>query len=303
MSENTDTCLLLPFRHPAVRHLAWTCTAPQLLHCSQSFEPARHLPTNYPEILRDWDHQPERIPKILTETPPRRLGFYFERLYESLLTDLLGWEILLKNQQVQTEGRTLGELDFVVFNRNENRIEHHEIAIKFYLGVPGHDGPDRWYGPNARDRLDLKTDRLLNQQTRLTRRPETRHLLAQRGIATPLVSRVFMPGYLFYPDNRSIDISVPSTTPVNHLHGTWHYASQILQADIARCVPLHKPHWIGPWIQTTEPDPAAAEAALSLVIQRNIPQLFAELDRDSASGAWTEQRRFFLVPDSWPANA
>ncbi|MDX1817898.1 MAG: DUF1853 family protein [Marinobacter sp.] len=303
MSENTDTRLLLPFRHPSVRHLAWTCTAPQLLHCNQSFEPACYLPTTYLQTLLEWDREPARIPKALTEAPPRRLGFYFERLYESLLTDLLGWDVLLKNQQIQTGGRTLGELDFVVFNRTDDRIEHHEIAIKFYLGVPGDNEPDRWYGPNARDRLDLKTDRLLNQQTQLTRRPETHHLLEQRGITAPLVSQVFMPGYLFYPDDGTTEISVPSTTPADHLHGTWHYASQIRRADIARCVPLRKPHWIGPWSQTTEPDPADSEAALALILQRNIPQLFAELERDSASGVWTEQRRFFLVPDSWPANA
>ena len=274
--------------------------APQLLMTEQSFDPKRYLPSDYLETLRIWDREPTLLPGALAETPPRRLGFYFERLYESLLTDLLGWEILLKNQQVQAQGRTVGELDFVVLNKSDNQIEHHEIAVKFYLGVPDQDGPDRWHGPNAKDRLDLKTTRLLDHQSQLTHRPEARHLLAQHGIKDPLVSRVFMPGYLFYPDARAADISVPPTTPANHLRGTWYYATQLGQTDIARCVPLHKPHWIGPWTQDTEPDAAASQAALLAVTRHKVPTLFAEMGQEQKLGIWAEQRRFFVVPDTWP---
>lgn len=132
------------------------------------------------------------------------MGFYFERLYRVLLQDLLGWDILLQNQQIQSNGRTIGELDFVVHNGSEDRIEHHEIAIKFYLGVNQPAGPTLWYGPNAKDRLDLKTAGMLHKQSQRTHLPEARTLLANAGITGPVTPRIFMPGYLFYPLPRKL---------------------------------------------------------------------------------------------------
>ena len=135
MDAKTANNQIPELKTPAIRHLAWLCRAPQLLHSSLTFEPARYLPVDADKTLRLWDQNPETAPALLKEAPQKRLGFYFERLYRVLLQDLLGWDILLQNQQIQSNGRTIGELDFVVHNRLEDRIEHHEIAIKYYLGV------------------------------------------------------------------------------------------------------------------------------------------------------------------------
>jgi hypothetical protein len=298
MDEKTPHDSSSELTTPSVRHLAWLCRAPQLLQSPLTFEPGRYLPDDVTEQLQAWDRNPETAPPLLREPPQKRLGFYFERLYRVLLEDLLGWEILLQNRQIQSNGRTIGELDFVVHNRSEDRIEHHEIAIKYYLGVPEHSGRTLWYGPNAKDRLDLKTDRMLRMQSQRTALPEARALLAEAGIAEPVIPRIFMPGYLFYP--AGTQVIAPESVPASHLRGQWRYLSQIEPSDLPGWVVLNKPHWIGPWRQSEPPAPDAVTAALNTIERYNIPLLFAKLEEDSISGLWQETNRFFVVPDSWP---
>lgn len=256
------------------------------------------MPSNYPEILKGWDQKPETAPPLLSEPPQRRLGFSFERLYQVLLEDLLGWPILLKNQQIQSSGRTIGELDFVVHNRADDRIEHHEIAIKFYLGVPEQPGPTLWYGPNARDRLDLKTSRLLEQQSRRTQLPETLALLAESNIAGPLTPQIFMPGYLFYPDDPQA--ITPDYVPAEHLRGRWMYAHNAKALDTSHWAVLNKPHWIGNWCQAEQPDATHTQEALERVESKSTPQLFAIMRQDHQTGDWLESERVFVVPGTWP---
>lgn len=299
MDVSTPNDSLLNFRHPAVRHLAWLCSAPQLIDAPSVFEPARHLPSNYLQRLCEWDKRPETAPSLLGEPPQRRLGFYFERLYEVLLSDLLGWKILLKNAQIQSNGHTLGELDFIVHNTLDDRIEHHEVAIKYYLGVPTSEGDALWYGPNARDRLDIKSDRLINHQSRRTHQPETLELLATHGITGPLAARIFMPGYLFYPLLQPL--APPTMTPPNHLRGWWAYTDELEQTDTATWVQLRKPHWVGPWCQTAVPSTEETAQTLARINEDKIPRLFSDLGYDPNTRTWIERRRVFVVPASWPA--
>lgn len=298
MDEFTHSDIRHSFRTPAIRHLAWLCQAPQLLGSPITFEPGRCLPTDYTATLQAWDRDPDSAPALLREPPQRRLGFYVERLYQVLLADLLGWDILLQNRQIQSNGRTIGELDFVVHNHIRDRIEHHEIAIKYYLGVSRPDGRPLWYGPNARDRLDLKTDRMLHQQSHRAQLPEARTLLAEAGITGPLTPRIFMPGYLFYPDHQTL--AAPEHVPAGHLRGRWRYLSQVSLPDMAGWVVLNKPNWIGPWCQREPPQTGEVIAALDTVERFAAPRLFALLRKDSTRDLWHESDRLFVVPDNWP---
>ena len=238
------------------------------------------------------------MPPLLRETPPKRLGFYFERLYRVLLEELLGWEILIQNRQVQANGRTLGELDFIVHNRNEGRLEHHEIAIKYYLGVPETNGPTRWYGPNAKDRLDLKISRMINTQSQRTRLPEAQVLLAEAGISGPITPRLFMPGYLFYPSRP--DYAIPDYVPEDHLAGRWQYVSELAASSTRHWVVLNKPDWIGPWQQAHAPAAEESAHALAAIEREHVPLLFAALAQNEPDGPWREVDRIFVVPENWP---
>ncbi len=302
---------LAQFRVPAVRHLAWMCQAPQLLESDLSFYPSRHLAEDALATLRRWDAHPATGPAVLTDIPKPRLGLYFEELYECLLTHLLGFEVLARNLQIRGTERTLGELDFVVRNPRTQEIEHHEVAVKFYLGVRREEsGATFWHGPNAIDRLDLKTRSLLEQQSQRTQLAETTAALLALGIAQPATTRIFMPGYLFYPLPDPLDLlyqescvrllRVPPQVPANHERGHWLYLAQALRLDTRDWVHLQKPHWLGPWVQHAAPDVLATAKTLEAIETTGTPRLFALVRYDAASSHWKETERFFIVPAQWP---
>lgn len=286
------------FRQPAIRHLAWICQAAQLTDSPLAFDLSAHLPANTLEKLQDWEQAPHTAPAALLEPAQPRLGYYFERLYECLLTDILGWEVLVRNLPIRGHERTLGELDFVVRNPATGGAEHHEIAIKFYLGYGGSEAMARWYGPNAVDRLDLKTQRMLEHQSQRAGLAESVAALGALGIDGPLKSRVFMPGYLFYP--LEPQMKAPASVPANHQRGRWVYLDAARGMDTANWVHLRKPHWLGPWLQTGAPAPADATAVLAQIAATGTPRLFASMRLDACSGLWKEAERFFVVPASWP---
>ena len=295
---------LCGFRHPAVRHMAWMCQAPQLLESALCFNPREFLPHDALSQLQRWDADPVSGPSVLTNTPNPRLGLYFESLYECLLRDLLGWEILARNLQIQSNGITLGELDFVLRNPRTGACEHHEVAVKFYLGYNSDKnnteaGVTLWHGPNAIDRLDLKTRNLLEQQSQRTRLVETTDALATLGITGPLTKRIFMPGYLFYP--REPLLSALEHVPADHLRGVWFTLEDALRMNSEHWVPLRKPHWLGPWQQADSPDQQAVIASLQEVQESGTPRLFAKLAFQAESSLWLETERFFVVPAHWPA--
>lgn len=273
------------------------------------FDPGNYLPEDVGARLMAWDREPHRGPAILTEQPAKRLGHYFERLYECLIRDLIGWEILLKNQPIRSNGITLGELDFIVRNPADGGVEHHEIAVKFYLGhLDVGESLPRWYGPNARDRLDLKTDRLKSHQSQLTKHAETRHLLTSHGIETPVRPRIFMPGYLFYPSTHSLP--EPKDVPPDHLRGHWLSINELDESanragvspqSTQHWIPLNKPHWLGTWHQQHAPDPQETEKALDVIRSVHIPRLFAVLTPCTESRGWRETDRVFVVPGHWPS--
>ncbi|WP_051123178.1 DUF1853 family protein [Marinobacter lipolyticus] len=313
MNQRPETTAHLHYRIPAVRHLAWMCHTPQLISSPLAFAPEKYLPEDTEERLMAWDRAPRLGPAVLTEQPARRLGHYFERLYECLIQDLLGWEILLKNQPVRNNGITLGELDFVVRNPTDNVVEHHEIAVKFYLGhLEANRETALWYGPNAKDRLDIKSQRLIGHQSQMTERPEARILLESLGIETPTRPRIFMPGYLFYPLGEKLP--PPDHIPSDHLRGDWLYIDDLDKTanagvvgyagktDTRTWIPLLKPHWLGPWRQKQAPDRQETEEALEVVRSAGIPRLFAVLEQSPVDGYWQETSRLFVVPDTWPAS-
>lgn len=298
MANLTDIHSLTRFRTPAIRHLAWMLGAPNLFSSPLNLQ-FSDVPPLLDHLAR-WDRAPDTAPVALLQTPEKRLGQYFERLYACLLTDVLGWEMLGRNLPVRGEGRTLGELDFVLRHPQTGQVEHHEIAVKFYLGHPSPTtGEPLWYGPNAKDRLDIKTAHLLGHQSHMIERPETLAALERAGIEPPTNIRLFMPGYLFYPRHR--DWSPPSNIPSNHWRGRWCYRDTLTEADTRHWVTLRKPHWLGPWVQTEAPSSDDTLATLHTVNEQGRPRLFAAMTFDAERSLWVETERTFVVPSQWPS--
>jgi hypothetical protein len=326
-------------RTPALRHLAWLCTAPPLWQFPDAFVPADWLPADWYVRLQHWDAAPQEAPAFVHALPNPRLGLYFETLYDALLTHLLGWQVLARNLPIRAGGLTLGELDFVVRNPRTGEVEHHEIAVKFYLGYEARPlGPAQWLGPNPADSLEGKAQRMQDEQRRRTQLPEAQAALGDLLVGAGLVgaglpakavrlqasshrpanafrlqasshtntlllpTRLFMPGYLFHPQD-STGIALPPQVPASHARGTWLRLGQALREERTGWVPLVKPHWLGPWKQAQAPQEAPVHEALQEIALSATPRLFARVDWDNGENLWRETARFFVVPEAWPGRA
>ncbi|MEX0605300.1 MAG: DUF1853 family protein [Marinobacter sp.] len=284
---------------PAVRHLAWLCEAPSLVACGPAFSIADHLPEDVLKRLLTLDQHPEPLLAHLENGSSRRLGHYFESLYHYALASILEWPVVLRNTPIRNSaGRTLGELDFVVCNPLTGQLEHIEVAVKFYLGFVDR-GETMWFGPNAHDRLDLKTRRMMDHQCRMTERAETKALLGSRELDSPITPAMALPGNLFYPMSGP-QASAPCWANADHERGYWLRHSDLASIDTDHWIPLRKPHWLGPCQTSTAPEPALVKETLAAVIETNRPRLFAKLEARADGQGYEETERYFVVPEIWP---
>lgn len=102
--------------------------------------------------------------KIDIEIPEIRLGKRVEQFYSSCLEALPTVDILKQNFQVKKGLITIGEIDYLtIFNGVPTQIE---LVYKFYLFDPseGKNELDHWIGPNRKDCLRFKLDKLLDKQ-------------------------------------------------------------------------------------------------------------------------------------------
>ncbi len=295
-------------RHPALRDLAWALVSPPLLADDghQRHPLAASEWAMRPQRLADWLFGLERAPAPLEAWlggGRPRLGHYYERLWAFALTRAPGIRWRDANLAIRAEGHTLGELD-VLFEDDEG-LHHLELAVKFYLGVPGARPGEAWIGPDRRDRLDLKRARLLTHQLPLSARPDTLALLARRGLGAPR-AHYWMGGYLFHPVGSSL--SVPPEVNATHLRGRWvrHADWPALRAATleapGRWVELIRLAWLSPARTDSVPDEGLGDRFVATALLDAPPERPKLLARLVPTGRdeWREAERLFLVGDDWP---
>ncbi|WP_044875009.1 DUF1853 family protein [Pseudomonas sp. LFM046] len=296
-------------RHAGVRDLAWALLSPPLL--SQSPWRQRHPLcasgwADHPEHLADWlrglDKTPDALEHWLAQATNRRLGLYYERLWQFALGQAPDVELLAANLPIRIAGQTLGELDLLL--RDAEGVHHLELAIKLYLGPRHGDGsnPSEWLGPGSHDRLDLKLEHLSQHQLPLSASPESRQVLDELD-AQPASAELWLGGYLFYPWPGSC--TAPLGANPAHLQGRWLRHNELDdfldQAGDGSWQPLPRQSWLAPatceaegcwskerflqWRQQLEPDSPA--------------RLLVRLEPDD-DGRWMETERVFVVSDRWP---
>lgn len=296
-------------RQPAVRDLAWALLSPPLLETAPW--PQRHPLSGSdwredPDGLRDWllrlDLDPAPLLAWLARSVSRRLGLYYERLWQFALTQAPGVELLAANLPIRQGGHTLGELDILLLDREG--VHHLELAIKFYLG-PGHgDGvdPSHWLGPGCHDRLDRKLSHLAEHQLPISARAESRDALASLGL-DQVQARLWLGGYLLYPWPAHADS--PHGAHPQHLRGRWLHqrdwpAFNASHAD-GRWQLLPRQAWLGP--ARVPAQDLWSEERLQLWLAALDPlaqaQLLVRLEPGD-DGDWMEAERLFLVADRWP---
>ncbi|MGF1555156.1 DUF1853 family protein [Paucihalobacter sp.] len=129
-----------------------------------------------------------------------RLGKRVEYFALSNLSQQSQIELIANNVQIQREKITLGELDCIL--KMNGQLTHLEIVYKFYLYVPDYGkGLGAWIGPNKKDSLIEKLNRLKNHQLPLLHQPECINYLKTKQIEiNVIVQRVLFKAQLFLPE-------------------------------------------------------------------------------------------------------
>ena len=145
--------------------------------------------------------------------------------------------------QINVDGLTLGELDFVT--RSLSRTIHIEAAIKFFIYDPKDTGMGAFWGAQRKDRLDIKLKKICDQQLRLSVPSEY-----CAPIASEVETRILLKGMLFYPwemfKNRDFPF-IPGLS-TNHLRGWWLYEDAYAVASGAdiKWLRLERLEWMSP---------------------------------------------------------
>jgi len=296
-------------RHPAVRDLAWALLSPPLLEdaaCAQRHPLKGSAWADDPQALGRWlvrlDQAPGPLLAWLARLNSRRLGLYYESLWQFALHQAPGIELLAANLAIRDGGHTLGELDILLRDREGDH--HLELAIKLYLGPPADDGQDpaNWLGPGCHDRLGTKLAHLTGHQLTISGQPHSRTALAGLGIAE-VEAQLWLGGYLFYPWPGHAE--APAGAHPAHLRGHWlhrrDWADYLAHCPPRRWQPLPRHGWLAP-ARVEAGSCWAAEQFdrwLQALDEVAPAQLLVRLEEDE-DGAWQEAERVFLVADRWP---
>ncbi|MBN3749774.1 DUF1853 family protein [Burkholderia sp. Se-20373] len=297
----------------AVRDLGWLLASPSLLTAVPDAPLARPwLDAVGQSAVEAWlaalDAQPEPLHRALDGFRPTRLGRYAECLLEYFLTHGPSLRLVAANLPLRSNGKTLGEVDFLVDAPDGQRL-HWELAVKCYLCAPVQAGASLadFVGPNLVDRFDRKRRRLLEHQLRLGDRDG----FARLGYGAPSDAQMFIKGWLFYPHGAPLPPVSAEIAP-DHPHGFWLTHAQWPAwaaeqgAGVAWSV-LPRLAWLAPRRAAAgsgfEPDMLAATLELPPVLTtREAPALIGIHEKGS-DGTWRETARGFVVPDDWPVRA
>ena len=298
------------FRTPAVRHLAWLVNATPLLHVAPGGNAPINRPGDLNARLQALDEQPQALLEHLAERGSRRLGLYFEQLYGYAMAAFLGQRILAQNLALRVAGRTLGELDFLLQDLATGQVSHHEIAVKFYMGWQGVDPAANptakapgWYGPDTRDNLDAKLQRLREHQLPMWQGESGRACLRERGLPSPDASVLALYGYLFQP-MEGVGPRLPDVIGGRFGNHRWVDAEknrQHLEENTYQVI-IRKPDWLGPVQYPADFQPESIQQGpLAGQLQHALNRsavLVANIER-TEEGFWLETGRRFLTPPGW----
>lgn len=206
-----------------------------------------------------------------------RLGKLVERFVSQELSQHENIQILEENIQIQKEKLTLGELDCLLL-QDENPI-HLEVIYKFYLYAPkvGETSLSHWIGPNRRDSLVLKLNKLKERQLPLLYHKQTFDILNKHGLnAANIEQRVCFKAQLFVPaDETAIDYQQlnPNCTAGKYLY----FDALIRYENCKFYIPrkhdwLVRPHAQKPWLSFLD----AREILEGFMLQESAPLVWVK---------------------------
>lgn len=191
-----------------------------------------------------------------------RLGKYVERLVSFELKQHQNISIIAENVQIQNEKTTLGELDCLLLM--ENKPLHLEIIYKFYLydASVGNTEIQHFIGPNKKDSLIEKLNKLKEKQLPLLHSLVCKKHLDTLNINQNEISQfIYFKAQLFLPfSNQNVKLKT-----LNNQCVTGFYINQEELKQLSRCkfyIPKKKdwlmlPHTHVNWISYNNFKPKA----------------------------------------------
>ncbi len=153
--------------------------------------------------------EPIAPPEFTGAIPSKvRLGFLAEEFTFDYWNHHPEVDIICKNIQIEGNQQTIGEIDAVL--RVNSKLIHTEIAYKFYLFDPEHGNNEiqHWIGPNRKDTLLAKLERIKEHQLPMIHLPETKTALSKFVDETEeITSKVWIKGQLFVPFGKEMNIN------------------------------------------------------------------------------------------------
>lgn len=232
----------LQFSTPIVRQLGFAIAShnivrqiPQELVLENHFELhpdqlwQQHF-LDYLPKLKQLDTQPQPLLDFVAKLKSTRLGLRFEMLIWFWLLDAAyhPYQLLGHSIQMIDGPRTLGELDFLILNRDLKRIEHWEIAVKYYLAEYDYS-LQHWYGLNRSDRLARKLQHFTQKQFQF-----------QHALQHDIEARFCMlKGQLYLPEHTAYPL--PAWVNPTRRLGQWGHHIPAAQLDYYR---LQRHEWI-----------------------------------------------------------
>lgn len=143
------------------------------------------------------------------------LGKRAEYFFKFCVEQSTNYELIAHNLQIFKGNVTLGELDYVICEKNTGKLLHIELVYKFYcydpnhreqkssLVEPFHSTFSRYIGPNRRDNFLYKLERLRNHQLPLLHTPQAIETLKSLEINTAHVQQqVCFLAHVFIPQSH-----------------------------------------------------------------------------------------------------
>ncbi|QUX95476.1 DUF1853 domain-containing protein [Marinomonas sp. CT5] len=229
----TDRC-----HHPLVKDLAWLVEGHYI---ERDFDLQPYWLDDVNERLLWLDKHPDAIVSALAACKSHFLGSYFETLFSFAIEQLSVLKIHLEHFQIESEGKTLGEVDMLV-ETPDGELHQFEIAIKFYLERPDLF-PHDWIGPNKNDSLLKKVTRAREHQLIILQTSEGSAAIEAIAEGRNPQASLLIFGRLYV----SLDSKDKVIEWLNQIeHGGWIRVSQValLAPFFSDFFILQKPHWL-----------------------------------------------------------
>ena len=173
------------------------------LNTPNLWEEQSHFP--FPQYFLPEQKSLENISEKIKVPEKLPLGKRVEHFFNYTVNATTEEKILLNNIQIKQEKITIGELDFLLKNDKTQKITHVELVYKFYVYDASFENEmERWIGPNRRDSLVQKVEKLQKKQFPLLFKAETAQLLKKTLVnAEEIEQKVCFKAFLFLPKDFS----------------------------------------------------------------------------------------------------